>query len=172
MFELELAAIQIQSAWRGYSVRRRVLLLRQTAFIALMRESCANQIQRFWRGSCERHMLVPNVQTCIISWRFATGASGVMVACSIFDWKPMKMRRCPLKGDCRLCIPVRRIRPDPFFLYKFMVDGVWTCDAGYPMLQDSAGNINNIYYIPQSYVYQFISHSFRCAVIPRQDYVP
>jgi hypothetical protein len=110
-----------------------------------MRSVSATEIQRWWRGERSRHLLSDNSPgRVLLTWRWGCKRD-VLVAGEFSDWRPQRMTYCPITRDHRLSVPITHMDSRGSFMYKFIVDGLWTCDGSLPMASDNSSNLNNVY---------------------------
>lgn len=111
-----------------------------------IRTVCAIELQRIWRGFCIRSLNTPRADRIILKWNWgALKSDSVYVAGEFSNWMKWRMRACPRNGHHCIALSTRLLRGRESFKYKFVVDDLWTCDGSLPMIEDAAGNINNIY---------------------------
>lgn len=55
------------------------------------------------------------------------------------------MHWVPGLEEHRVWMPKRFLKASSIFQYKFVVDGLWTCDGSLPMIEDNLGNMNNVF---------------------------
>jgi hypothetical protein len=58
------------------------------------------------------------------------------------------MKLDQVSNEHRLSFPRYLISGKLTFAYKFIVDGLWTCDGSLPMIEDKHGGVNNVYNVP------------------------
>ena len=107
---------------------------------------CATEIQRVWKGFAQRSLLEPSKGRVILTWRWgsSTGAS-VYVAGEFSSWRKWRMHYCSHLNEYRVALPLKCTDSCKSFMYKFIVDGLWTCDGSLPMIECEDGNVNNVY---------------------------
>ena len=57
------------------------------------------------------------------------------------------MKYCPSVDEHRLSIAKTLLVAKSSFKFKFVVDGLWTCDGSLPMVEEVDGTVNNVYYM-------------------------
>ena len=117
-----------------------------------LRSVCASEIQRIWRGVWIRNVYIENPRKrVVLRWRWGSkSVSGVYVAGEFSDWKKWPMVYCAVGNDHRLSIPLVKLMGVTKFAYKFVVDGLWTCDGLLPMEEEEGGNVNNVFTLKKS----------------------
>jgi hypothetical protein len=125
--------------------------LRLVQAFQYMRHISAIEIQRLWRGYSERVLIRSPRGNILIKWRLSTSDStSVYVAGEFNDWKKWKMKYCGAYKDYRISVPTGLVRGRNSFEYKFIVDGLWTCDGSLPMVESTVGTVNNIYMLKRA----------------------
>lgn len=82
----------------------------------------------------------------VLRWRWGSRDNNhVCVAGEFSKWERWPMLFVPGIDEHRLSLP-RKFFPASAreVQYKFVVDGLWTCDGSLPMTDDGAGNVNNV----------------------------
>ena len=145
--------------------------------IRLARTLAAIEIQRIWRGYCVRKFTsANNSRRLVLTWRWGRKESDVYIAGDFSCWKKWKMTWLPCYRDYRLLVPFSflRDRTTPFE-FKFVVDGLWTCDGTLPMKEGPDGTVNNFFVISkQPYTPCLILEPFdrRSTSFPRLPSMP
>lgn len=114
-----------------------------------LRALCAVEIQRWWRGKRIKLLLsLKSERSVVLRWRWGNKSiSGVSVAGDFSNWEPWRMRFVPGVEEHRISVPVRALCNSDRLQYKFVVDGLWTCDGSLPMMEDDSGNLNNVFHV-------------------------
>ena len=128
------------------TARRTFRQLQLTNLYRTIHHICATEIQRIWRG-CRIRSLVRQADTrrILLRWRWGSrDLNQVYVAGEFNDWKSWRMVYLTGLDEHRITIPRKCVPQSARELrYKFVVDGLWTCDGSLPMAEDSSGNVNN-----------------------------
>ncbi len=119
--------------------------------IKCVRSTSANEIQRLWRGFRTRAVSKDSKDRVLLRWRHSGATADIYVAGEFSRWAKWRMKYCPFVREHRLSFPLRLIAGQPFFHYKFIVDGLWTCDGSLPMVEDDNGIVNNVYHTKRSF---------------------
>lgn len=100
-----------------------------------------------WRGRATRKLSSENsARSILLRWRWGSkGLNDVYIAGDFSGWEKWKMTFCLGHSEHRLSIPLHILKGVRGFRYKFVVDGLWTCDGSLTMEEDEAGNMNNVY---------------------------
>ena len=131
--------------------RRQFREVSLTRTFKLVRSICAIQIQKAWRGYSVRSNLKERVGRVILRWRWgSTNSSSVYIAGDFSLWRKWRMHYFPHLNEYRTTLPLRYIDGRSSFMYKFIVDGLWTCDGSLPMIESKNGIVNNVYQIRKS----------------------
>lgn len=114
-----------------------------------LREICATEIQRLWRGVRVRsNMGTRSNSGIVICWDYGREEDFIRVAGSFSGWHPWIMNWCKVSKDHRVFVPRKLLDPETEIDFKFIVNGEWTCDGAHPMREDAQGNINNFVSYP------------------------
>lgn len=126
-------------------------LLQYQLAIKLARSLCAIEIQRIWRGCGGRKYMNNDSSTrLILKWKWGRQENDVYIAGDFSSWQKWKMTWMPCFRDHRLLVPVPFMKQcKESFEFKFIVDGLWTCDGTLPMKESFDNSVNNIYAIPK-----------------------
>ena len=114
-----------------------------------IRIAAAREIQRIWRGFSSRVISRKDESRVVLSWRWgAMKPDSVHVAGEFNGWARWRMKLDRVSNEYRISLPRGLFRGKRSFAYKFVVDGLWTCDGTLPMIEDVEGNVNNVYNLP------------------------
>lgn len=119
--------------------------LKYEMLFSRIRTICSTEIQRIWRGYSVRKFISSlNLDRTLLCWRWGSRSNDIFVAGEFSKWQKWRMTWCPAYGDHRITLPVSLSKSKSSVQYKFIVDGLWTCDGSLPMEEDSDGNVNNV----------------------------
>lgn len=111
----------------------------------ILRVICAIEVQRVWRGVKVRSILGLRPKSgVVLIWKYGQQQDDIRVAGTFSKWKPWMMTWCRDSGDHRVFVQMKNIEPDNEFEFKYLVNGLWTCDGAMRMREDDQGNVNNI----------------------------
>jgi hypothetical protein len=81
----------------------------------------------------------------VLDWRWgANSCAEVFVAGDFSNWNRWPMRFTSGLDSHRVSVPKRLVSNGGIIEFKFIVDGLWTCDGSLPMKEDEFGNVNNV----------------------------
>ncbi len=79
----------------------------------------------------------------LLVWKWGQAESDIRVAGDFSDWVPWRLTWYHQTGDHRVHLPSTKVVGRDRIEFKFLLNGVWTCDGTISMCDDGEGNINN-----------------------------